>query len=341
MNHSGNGKLILLGEHAVVYGHAAVAVALPHGLSITTTLGEVVTEPMITLHLSALDFMTQCSALPSALHSFSHHSLSHHSVTDPLSTAISRGLLTLYKAGMPVIDRSITLFARGPLPFKVGLGSSAALSVAILRSLAYNWWKQPLTESLLLDAAFEMECAFHGQPRGIDHCVAVKGGVQRFIKGTHQPILTPIKLKSPLHLVLSWVPRQGSTADAVKKVAIARQNDPNIDTVLHHLGALSEAGVHALETGQVSQLGALLYEAHRLLTKLGIITPSLDQLYQTFHASGAIGAKMTGAGLGGTVFGLYEDEIIAKRAKDMLMQSGVSAWQLCIAQSTDKTSTTT
>jgi mevalonate kinase len=277
------GKLILTGEHAVVDGQPAIAVALP--LLTTVTLREQLGAS--TLHASIDD--------------------------DRLWPAL---LTVLPAEGLDVAIASA-------LPVGCGLGSSAALAVATLRALnereraqalAAGAPRAPADFAEVHRRAFAIERAFHGNPSGIDHAVSLLGGAVRYRRTasatgalTGPPEITMLKVGQPLTLVVVNTGKPAfTTAEMVAKV-----RDRGSAAELRAIGGIVEQISACLATGgrmgdhaQTEELGPLLNENHTLLQRIGVSTPALDAMCQRLRDAGATGAKLAGAGGGGVCFGV-------------------------------------
>lgn len=167
----GHGKVILLGEHAVVHGHPALAMAIDLGVRVTARPGHG------TLTVPAWDLAVDLAR--------------------DAGTAPARALLALADA-IGVDARGVALVAEAPLPARAGLGSSAALSVAVVRALAAHAG-HALDDDAVARAADAGERVFHGNPSGIDVALAARGGVGRFVRGVGlMPLVAP-----PLTLVVA------------------------------------------------------------------------------------------------------------------------------------------
>lgn len=257
-----HGKSILIGEHAVVHGSAAIA--MPIGLHVEVHLG---------------------LARPA-----------------PLSPAFLEwfGRLALDRTGQAWLPAGI----EGDLPMGVGLGSSAALSVAALRALGTL---APWREDELLAAADEAERIFHGNPSGLDVRAVLADGPlvwRRRDGGGLDLAAAAVGVELWFEL---WVTLPGpSTADMVELVSEALAADGRaaaIDRATAHV----EAARSALAAGDAPRLGAEMQAFQHWLRRYGASTPILDDLVLHALRLGAAGAKVTGGGGGGAMLVLWPD----------------------------------
>ncbi len=279
------GKVILLGEHSVVYGHPALAAGLARGLELHATPLDQPSDP-IWLEIPAWDIDLRLEA-------DSEH---------PVARAC---LEVLTHCDGPL--RGWRIRGESRIPARAGLGSSAALCVALARLVL-----GPEGElEHVVEASMAGERVFHGNPSGIDSEVAARGGVLAFVRQRSGDApgsqIEAVALDHPLQLVVmpSGVPRQ--TADLVARVRQRRDRLPTvIDPVLAALGALVHRGRAALERGELDTLAELTRVAHSLLAALDVGHPALDRLCSAAVRHGARAAKLTGAGGGGCCFALCE-----------------------------------
>ena len=282
------GKVILLGEHAVVYGVPALCGALQGGASVEITSGQgrllvpewdVATPPLGEL-------------------------LGPAPVTSPLAQALRAICESAFASvGRPLDAAAVPydFVARFAIPTGAGLGSSAALSVALVRAIDQAVGLG-LTEAHIDAAAFAAERVFHGSPSGLDHTVAQRGGFGLYRRGQG---LAPLGDTPPLRLCIGHTGRARDTKGRVARVAELVQQQPELTTACFaRIGALVEEAVTALRLGDLARLGQAMNENQALLRTLDVSCEEIEHVCQLALAAGALGAKLTGGGGGGCVVAL-------------------------------------
>lgn len=291
-------KIILFGEHAVVYGYPAMAVPVS-ALRTTATItpgthfeiiaedtGEVIPSHQIQL------------ALDNALAAMAHTTLKW-----------------LNRPAPPV-----TIRLRSDIPPAAGLGSGASVSAALGRAIAQAL-NTPLENSALNQLVYNIEKMYHGTPSGIDNTVIVYEQPVYFIRD-QQP--EPFNIRSPLTLVIANTGQQSLTKIAVGDVRRLYEDDPSYTKpILSGIGALVDHAKAALAEGDLVRVGALMDENHALLRRLTISSDALDQLVEAARSAGALGAKLSGGGRGGNMIALVEPSAV-EQVRSALVAAGAT-----------------
>lgn len=188
------------------------------------------------------------------------------------------------------------------LPIGAGLGSSAALGVAIARALRAL---SDAPQQLVAEAVSRSEAVFHGNASGVDQAAALWGGLFRFQRPDQMQALVGHKMR----VLACHTGAGGSTAKLVAAVASRRAARPAlVESIFDAIGEVVRSAEDALEAGDLEVLGELMDVNHSLLGALGVSTQKLDTACHVAREHGAYGAKLTGAGGGGCVFALAEPE---------------------------------
>lgn len=270
---SAQAKVILGGEHSVVYGGPALVAGIPRGLQLQA---EALPDPQAPIDLQIPDWELSLRLDPEE--------------QNPVSRAV---LEVLGHCDAPL--RGFRISGQSTIPARAGLGSSAALSVAIARlALGPNASLETLRQASLAG-----EGIFHGSPSGIDTECSLRGGLWRFVRGQEpQPIRRDCALA--LGIVPTGIPRQTS-----QLVALVKQKWERLPGLQRPLLAAIDACVEemqaALQSDDRPRLGELMNVNHELLSALGVSSPALDAICNHARSLGAWGAKLTGAGRGGSI----------------------------------------
>lgn len=285
------GKLIMFGEHFVVYG--APALALP----LTALSTRVVVERDAALQRPRL-------ALAEG---------------EPDPTA--ERLLVAAAARLGVSERPWRVAVRSSIPIGYGLGSSAAFSTALLGALA-SAARISLDTAELNDHAFALEQLVHGAPSGVDNTVISHRCPVWLIKGEH---LERLEASGELQLVAASCGAPGSTREAILQVRGFKDQHPERFTELcRQAREIAERGRQAFLAKEAEELGRLMNENHQLLREVGVSTLDLDRLVVRAREAGALGAKLTGSGGGGFMVAVTTKEE-APQLKSSLQEAGAAA----------------
>lgn len=294
----GHGKVILLGEHAVVFGHPALAAGLSKGLRATARPG----TGRLLVPAWSLEIRASSSAATTAAGDESAPPAADARMARAWSAVLAR-------LGVTAVDVTI----EGDLPAQAGLGSSAAMSFAVSTAVGRLFNRD---RASALQAAHDAEIVFHGTPSGIDLAAAETGAVGRYQREQGW-VDVPVRQSLTLCVGLSGRPRH--TRDVVDRVRQLRERTAPAARVIETMGTLAAAGEAALATGDVDELGRLFDVAHGLLSALRVSSAELDALVHAARAAGAIGAKLTGAGGGGAVIALapgHEKDVLERWRRD-------------------------
>jgi len=204
------------------------------------------------------------------------------------------------------INEGVELEVSTELQIGSGMGSSAAFCVAATRALAQIVGKN-LGNDDVCRIAYEGEKIAHGTPSGIDNTVATYGGLVWFKKnlegGANQ--IERLKARKPLEVVIGTCPRKGTTKELVEAVRTRKEKNPEkFARIFEDAGKLVDEAREALLKGEEKKIGALLNQNHELLKEIGVSTRELDAMCSAALKAGALGAKLTGAGGGGSVIAL-------------------------------------
>jgi mevalonate kinase len=292
------GKVILCGEHAVVYGRPAIALPLP-GLRATARI-----EP--------------------AAHAFTLLAPDVNAVVEARDLATSPNplariaALTLDYLGQapPHVKLTIT----SAIPVGANLGSGAAVSVAIARALA-AWFGRDLPPEDVSALAFEVEKLHHGTPSGIDNTVIAYEQPVWFVRGHTPSPLEGEEINLPLVIADTGISTPTRVPVGDVRAAWQRAHD-RIEGMFNAIASLVHLARGALERGDLQALGHVMNANHVLLQQLGVSCAELDALCDAAREAGALGAKMSGGGRGGNMIALARDAAQAERLKDALLSAG-------------------
>jgi mevalonate kinase len=313
---SAPGKIILFGEHAVVYGRPALAVPVMQvhaDVDVTAS-----PRPGIWIHAPDVNLHAELSSLPSdhpvaaAIRAFPH----------PIpSPDFGRGVPEGWGEGLNIhISSSI--------PVASGLGSGAAVTVAILRALS-SMLHSPLSNDEINSLAYEIEKLHHGTPSGIDNTVVTYAKPVYFIRQLPSPRgggaggeVQTFTVGAPFTLVIADTGISAPTKESVGDVRKLWEADKaRWEKVFDEIGDIVQKAKENIENGEWRSLGALMDANHALLQQLTVSSPELDSLVESARRSGAGGAKLSGGGRGGNMIALVEKEKAAQ-VSESLMSAG-------------------
>ena len=289
------GKIILIGEHSVVYGKKAIAFPFA-GVGIHTTV-----QKKPTIHIQSkffsgtLDEMKQIASM-------------HNLVL--LIEVLQKNL------ALPNFNLSI----QSSIPSERGMGSSAAVAVSIVRAI-FDWQNLALDNKTLLKYVDYSEQIAHDNPSGID--AAATSGTQPILFEKGQPF-EAFPLNVDAYLLVADTGIKGQTRQAVKDVAtLVNQKGQSVQAIIDQLGDLTLEAKTAIIQNQAKRLGQIMTASHHLLQKLTVSNQTLDEAVEIALDNHALGAKLTGGGRGGCLIVLAKDLQNAKQIQEKLISYGM------------------
>ncbi|MCJ7840108.1 mevalonate kinase [Lederbergia sp. NSJ-179] len=289
-------KIILIGEHSVVYGKPAIALPFPT-LEVRSHVVEISGSIVLDCHY----FTGYLEEAPNMLKG--------------MAVCIAATLKHLQQPA-----EGLHIQIESSVPIGRGLGSSASSAIAVVRSL-YRYFEQELSKVKLLEFVHMAETFAHGNPSGIDAAAAASDVPIWFEQGEG----FPIKIGRPLHLVVADTGRMGETVEAVESIRKRRLASPfGVQQSLDLLGDFTIQTKEALAEGDFLLVGKMMDAAQRELRKLGVSDAGLDQLIHIAKNSGALGAKLTGGGKGGCIIALASSLEQAKVLAEELQRNGAT-----------------
>lgn len=289
------GKIILIGEHSVVYGKKAIAFPFA-GVGIHTTVQKKPTIHIQSKYFSGtLDEMKQIASM-------------HNLVL--LIEVLQKDL------ALPNFNLSI----QSSIPSERGMGSSAAVAVSIVRAI-FDWQNLVLDNKTLLKYVDYSEQIAHDNPSGID--AAATSGTQPILFEKGQPF-EAFPLNVDAYLLVADTGIKGQTRQAVKDVAtLVNQKVQSVQAIIDQLGDLTLEAKTAIIQNQAKRLGQIMTASHHLLQKLTVSNQTLDEAVEIALDNHALGAKLTGGGRGGCLIVLAKDLQNAKQIQEKLISYGM------------------
>ena len=288
------GKIILFGEHAVVYGQPAIAIPVKEVCATARIIPDI-ESPRGHIHLQALDIQldTDVSMLPK---------------DHPLATAIRLTLETISPGYVP----SFTIQLSSTIPLSAGMGSSAAVSVALIQALS-SYLGNPLSTEKVSKLAYEVEKIHHGTPSGIDNSVIA---YQKPVFFKCDKPIEVFGVKHPTHWVIADTGEKTPTYQTVAAVREQHLKNPKrYNAIFEKIGEITQTARKALINGDLTTLGPLMKENQSLLEELDVSSPALNALIKSAQSSGASGAKLSGSGRGGNMIALAPPDKVADIVK--------------------------
>jgi mevalonate kinase len=307
MEASAPGKIILFGEHAVVYGRPAIAAPVT-AVQATATVTPAAPGSGLLLELPDIGERVPVSGASTHV---------------PLAMV---AMLALQALGYDLTP-DWTLTVRSTIPVASGLGSGAAAATAIVRVLAAAAGAT-LSPAQVSALVYQSEKLFHGTPSGVDNTVIAYGLPVWFVRGEPPQ---PFTIARPLTVVIGDTGIPSPTSVTVGDVRRGWQAEPaRFEALFDAVGQVTHAARRHIESGAVTPLGALMDQNHSFLQELGVSSLDLDRLCQAARQAGALGAKLSGGGRGGNMIALAWPEAASQVASALLRAGAVRAFPTLI-----------
>lgn len=291
-----SGKIILMGEHAVVYGEPAIAIPFL-GTKVVVTAESNYEDALESIYYDGpIEFAP--SSLKNIIAAF-HVAKEKLMLTEPIKIKITSSI-----------------------PPERGMGSSAAVANAVIRAL-FDYQKEPLSLDLLKNLADVAEHIAHGNPSGIDQATTSGLRPLYFIKGAP---FEEFPLNIAGFLVVADSNLKGRTKETVAHVAELLKAKPELKKTINALGNLTKDTRKALEQNNLSLLAATMNTAQTYLKQLGVSSPTIDDMLTLGLKNGALGGKLTGGGGGGCVIFVTRTKEQVQTLQHALQHAGYPTW---------------
>ena len=302
-------KLILIGEHAVVHGQPAIAIPFP----LVGAESEVEYVPG-TIKIDSTFYHGPIDSAPATL----------------------KGIVMCIKETLNAVQlpqKDLLIKIKSSIPPGKGLGSSASVAIAVIRSL-FTYSQETYTENDILELANVAETYAHGAPSGIDPLTITSGSPVWYAKSEKPCFIRP---NSDFYFIVADSGRTADTRSAIESVAKLLISAPKkIQSKIERIGELTLQAKSALEKTGKQLLGKLLNEAQKELEALGVSDAGLNRLIYLARQEGALGAKLTGGGNGGCIIALARDEVHSRYLAEKLLKFGAHAvWPFKLQKAND------
>ena len=294
----GFGKAILFNEHFVVYGVPAIVSAI----------GKYTTAHIEILDSPKLEIEDNRNATPG----YKEEKLEQQK--DSLDRMLKVMNVDTSKNGIKIV-------LGGDLYAASGIGASAASCVAIARALS-ECFNLNLTDEEINNIAYEGEKGYHGTPSGIDNTASTFGGMIWFEKSENNT-MERISISNPVEIVMGNTGKVANTAAAVAGVKERKEKYPDkYKEIFDRAENIAFLAKRALQEEDYEEVGKLMNENHKLLQQIEVSSKELDFLVNIARKNGALGAKLTGGGLGGNIIALTPGKDLQEQVANAIEKEG-------------------
>jgi len=269
---SAPGKLILMGEHAVVYGFPCIVTAVDQTIQVEARIVDQPEDRIIAPQVEKTDFIDE--------------------------------LVVRFKRKYSLTD-SIEIKTHAELSNKTGLGSSSASTVAVCKALN-QLFNLKMSEQDIFDMSFQTVLHVQGSGSGTDIAAAVYGGMLYFQNKGEKCEKLCVK---DMHIVIGNTGRKAPTKEYIQQVVMLREQKPKyVEGIFQEISELVHTSREYIQTRDFIRLGDAINRNHDLLRKLDVSSEKLEDLTEAARGAGALGAKLSGAGGGDNMFALVSSE---------------------------------
>ena len=305
----GFGKAILFNEHFVVYG-------IP---SIVSAIGNYTAAKVEPYDKPGFILMDKRPATPKYKE-------------DKLEQQKESFELMFKKMGVDLSKKGISITLEGNLFAASGIGASAASCVAVARALA-DYFDITISDEKINEIAFEGEKGYHGTPSGVDNTASTYGGLIWFQKG-EKNIIDRITLSNPVEIIIGNTGKVTDTKAAVDGVKHRKEmNQKKYQEVFDRAENIAYLAKRALQDRSFVNVGKLMNENHKLLQQIEVSSRELDFLVSIARDAGALGAKLTGGGLGGNMIALTPGKDLQNKVAEAIEKEGFQTVKTVIGAS--------
>jgi len=294
----GFGKAILFNEHFVVYG-------IP---SIVSAIGKHTVAKVESYDKKELKLEDLRKATPSY----------KEDKIDQQKDSLKR---IFKKMNIDIAKNGLKISLEGNLYCASGIGASAASCVAIARALS-EYFDMNLSDEEINDIAYEGEMGYHGTPSGVDNTASTFGGLIWFQK-EQTNVIEKILMRNPVEIVIGNTGKVANTVAAVEGVRKRKEKNPEkYDEIFKRAENITYLAKRALQENDLKEIGKLMNENHKLLQQIEVSSRELDFLVNVARNQGALGAKLTGGGLGGNMIALTPGKELQDNVANAIEKEG-------------------
>ncbi|MEK6957744.1 MAG: mevalonate kinase [archaeon] len=299
----GYGKAILFGEHFVVYGMPGIAASIE--LNTTCTY-----EKKVSGGITANDLVTG-------------ETINYgEDKAKKLGQVIQ---VILRETGIK--EKNFRLKLSTNMSLMGGMGSSAALGVSILSCLNKEF-SLGIDDKRINEITFEVEKVFHSSPSGIDNTVSTFGGMLWFKKGAANTV-EQLQIPEPVRIVLIDTGIINDTAELIAKVRKQKEENPKeFEKIFASYSELALKAKNEVEKADWKKVGSLMNKNQELLRRIGVSSSQLEKIIEASLESGALGAKLTGAGVGGNAIALTPEKELQEKVSKKCSALGFKTFKV-------------